>query len=164
MGKKVCRYLAAGGGVESSPMRNQMVPGSAPALRSVGSTSRWPSGAPRARDVENTTGLRPHFFERSPRGRVLVHPRAGAIPETMALSRLWRGDRLQRRFTWPVEFVVPLEIRGSIFTTWPSVWGKLIQFPSGSECLNLKKRPHIILSENCAHAGRWPAKADSREG
>jgi len=44
-------------------MRNAIVPGSAPALRSVGSTSRWPSGAPRARHVENSTGLRPHFFQ-----------------------------------------------------------------------------------------------------
>ena len=38
------------------------------------------------------------FFQLSPRGRVLVHPRAGALPETMALSRLWRGgdERLHR--------------------------------------------------------------------
>ena len=48
---------------------------------------RVPSGAPRARHVENATGLRPHFFQLSPRGRVLVHPRAGALPETRALPR-----------------------------------------------------------------------------
>ena len=46
---------------------------------------RVPSGAPRARHVENATGLRPHFFQLSPRGRVLVHPRAGALPGTRAL-------------------------------------------------------------------------------
>ena len=28
------------------------------------------------------------FFQISPRGRVLVHPRAGALPEAMALPRL----------------------------------------------------------------------------
>ncbi len=58
---------------------------------------RVPSGAPRARHVEDSTGLRPHFFQLSPRGRVLVRPRAGALPGTMALSRLWRGgdDRRQ---------------------------------------------------------------------
>jgi hypothetical protein len=49
------------------------------------------SGAPRARLVENSTGLRPHLFQLSPRGRVLVHPRAGALPGTRALSRHWRG-------------------------------------------------------------------------
>ena len=53
---------------------------------------REPSGAPRARHVEDSTGLQPHFFHLSPRGRVLVPPRAGAIPETMALSRYWRGS------------------------------------------------------------------------
>ena len=65
---------------------------------------RAPSGAPRARHVENSTGLRPHFFQLSLRGRVLVHPRAGALPETMALSRLWRGG--DERLGW----------RGSGFT------------------------------------------------
>jgi hypothetical protein len=54
------------------------------------------SGAPRARLVETTTGLRPHSFQLSPRGRVLVHPRAGALPETMALSR--------RFVVWAFEF------------------------------------------------------------
>ena len=44
------------------------------------------------------------FFQLSPRGRVLVHPRAGALPETMALSRLWRGG--DERLGW----------RGSGFT------------------------------------------------
>ena len=44
-------------------------------------------------------------------------PRAGALSETMALPRLWRGgdDRLRRRFLLPVEFVLLLEIRGSYF-------------------------------------------------
>ena len=32
------------------------------------------------------------FFQLRPRGRVLVHPRAGTLPETMALPRLWRGE------------------------------------------------------------------------
>jgi len=153
-GKAVCRT-----GVESSPMRNPKVPGSAPALgcRRVrlapdmskmppacgriffnsarggacwctrgrarsqgpgrcragsevdekGRLSHWrgkpsdeeskgpgerarprvPSGAPRARHVESSTGLQPHFFQLSPRGRVLVHPRAGALPGTRALPR-----------------------------------------------------------------------------
>ena len=65
---------------------------------------RAPSGAPRARHIENSNGLRPHFFQLSPRGRVLVHPGAGALPETMALSRLWRGG--DERLGW----------RGSGFT------------------------------------------------
>ena len=30
---------------------------------------RAPSGAPRARHIENSTGLRPHFFQLNPRGR-----------------------------------------------------------------------------------------------
>jgi hypothetical protein len=38
------------------------------------------SGAPRARLVEEATGLRPHFFQLSPRGRVLVHPRRARSP------------------------------------------------------------------------------------
>jgi len=64
---------------------------------------RAPSGAPRARHIENSTGLRPHFFQLSPRGRVLVHPGAGALPETMALSRLWQGGGAASL----VEFVIP---------------------------------------------------------
>ena len=46
---------------------------------------------------EDATGLRPHFFQLSARGRVLGHPRAGAVHETVALPRLWRGgdDRLR---------------------------------------------------------------------
>ena len=69
------------------------------------------------------------FSQLSPRGRVLMHPRAGALPETMALARLWRGgderlrssglggggERLRRRFSWPVEFAILLEICGSNF-------------------------------------------------
>jgi hypothetical protein len=48
------------------------------------------AGAHRARLVEkNNTGLRPHFFESIPRGRVLVRPMATALPGTMALPRLW---------------------------------------------------------------------------
>jgi hypothetical protein len=41
---------------------------------------RVPSGAPRARLVENSTGLRPHVFQFSPRGRVLAHPRRARSP------------------------------------------------------------------------------------
>jgi len=53
---------------------------------------RAPSGAPRARLVEEATGLRPHFFPLSPRGRVLVHPRAGALPGTTGRCRaMWQG-------------------------------------------------------------------------
>jgi len=73
-----------------------------------------PSGAPRARLVETTTGLRPHFFQLSPRGRVLVHPGAGALPGTSALPRHFlRRSRLdscsgtrtefRRRLAWPRE-------------------------------------------------------------
>ena len=87
-----------------------MVPGSAPAF-----------GRRRVRLAPDISKIPPAcgriFFQLSLRGRVLVHPRAGALPETMALSRLWRGgdERLHRRFTLPVEFVIPLEIRGSNF-------------------------------------------------
>ena len=49
-----------------------------------------PPGAPRARLVEEATGLRPQSFPISPRGRVLVHPRAGAVPGTLALPRRCR--------------------------------------------------------------------------
>jgi hypothetical protein len=70
------------------------------------------SGAPRARLVEEATGLRPHFFQLSPRGRVLVHPGAGAVPEAVALPRHFlRRSRLdscsgtrnefRRRLAWP---------------------------------------------------------------
>jgi hypothetical protein len=80
-------------------MRIRKVPGSAVALGRC-------RVRPRARLVETTTGLRPHSFQLSPRGRVLVHPRAGALPETMALSRhfvVWafefskRHPSMQRR-------------------------------------------------------------------
>ena len=78
---------------------------------------REPSGAPRARHVEDSTGLQPHFFQLSPRGRVLVHPRAGALPETMALSRYWRGGitpvsvvRLGSASACRVDFVAELEM------------------------------------------------------
>ena len=37
---------------------------------------------PRGRLVENSTGQRPHLFRINPRGRVLVRPRAGAVPGT----------------------------------------------------------------------------------
>jgi hypothetical protein len=40
--------------------------------------------------IEKKSGLRPHFFRISPRGRVLVHPRAGAVPGTKALPRRGR--------------------------------------------------------------------------
>ena len=58
---------------------------------------RAPSGAPRARHIENSTGLRPHFFSTQPAG-------ADALPKTMALSRLWQGG--DERLGW----------RGSGFT------------------------------------------------
>ena len=69
-----------------------MVPGSAPAF-----------GRRRVRLAPDISKIPPAcgriFFQLSPRGRVLVHPRAGALPETMALSRLWRGgdERLGER-------------------------------------------------------------------
>ena len=54
----------------------------------------------------------------------------------IAQQRFYVGGAALRRFSLPVEFVVFLEIRGSIFTAWPSVLGGLIPFPSESGCLN----------------------------
>ena len=97
-----------------------MVPGSAHALR-----RRRGRLAPDISKIPPACGR--IFFQLSRRGGGLVHPRAGALPETMALSRRWRGgderlgelaasgERLHRRFTLPVEFVIPLEIRSSFF-------------------------------------------------
>ena len=65
-----------------------MVSGSAPAL-----------GSRRVRLAPDMSKIPPAcsriFFQLSPRGRVLVPPRAGALPETMALSRYWRGGMTQ---------------------------------------------------------------------
>ena len=78
---------------------------------------RAPSGAPRARHIENSTGLRPHFFSTQPAGARAGAPEGGRAPRDHGAVRLWRGgdERLHRRFTLPVEFVIPLEIRSSIF-------------------------------------------------
>ena len=104
-GKAVCRT-----GVESPAMRNPKVPGSAPAL-----------GCRRVRLAPGMSKVPPAcsriFFQLSPRGRVLVHPRAGALPETMALSRYWRGGitpvsvvRLGSASACRVDFVAELEM------------------------------------------------------
>jgi hypothetical protein len=58
-----------------------------------------PTGAPRARLVENSTGLRQQFSYR-PARREVERPRAGAVPETMARQRhsktCWRAMLRQR--------------------------------------------------------------------
>ena len=119
MGKKVCRYLAAGWGRGKLTDEESNGPGECarPQIRRLNEPVAL--GCRRVRLAPEMSKIPPacgHIFLNAARGgRVLVHPRAGALPETMALSRLWRGDRLQRRFAWPVEFVVPLEIRGSNF-------------------------------------------------
>ena len=41
---------------------------------------RAPSGAPRARHVENSTGLRPHFFSTQPAGARAGAPEGGRAP------------------------------------------------------------------------------------
>ena len=53
-----------------------------------------------------------NFFQISPRGRVLVHPRAGALPETMALPRLWRGG--DSRGLLRVDFAPASKLRAAI--------------------------------------------------
>ena len=59
-------------------MRNQMVSGSAPAL-----------GCRRVRLAPDISKIPPAcgriFYKLTPRGAVLVHPRAGALSETVAL-------------------------------------------------------------------------------
>ena len=69
-----------------------MVSGSAPALG-----RRRVRLAPDMSKIPPACGL--NFVQLSPRGRVLVHPRADALPKTMALSRLWQGgdERLGER-------------------------------------------------------------------
>jgi len=87
-----------------------MLSGSAPAL-----------GSRRVRLAPDMSKIPPAcsriFFQLSPRGRVLVHPRAGALPETMALSRYWRGGitpvsvvRLGSASACRVDFVAELEM------------------------------------------------------
>ena len=100
-------------------MQNEMVSGSAPAL-----------GRRRVRLAPDMSKIPPacgRFFLTQPADLVLVHPRAGALPKTMPLLRLWRGgdcrlrssalvvaeERLRWRIYVPVLFVVLLEIRGS---------------------------------------------------
>ena len=58
-------------------MWNPKVPGSAVAPTAVGC-------APRPTMSEKTTGLRPQLYQINPRGRVLVRPRASALPGTIA--------------------------------------------------------------------------------
>ena len=61
-------------------MRTQMVSGSAPAL-----------GCRRVRLAPDISKIPPacgrFFYKLNPRGAVLVHPRAGALSETVALLR-----------------------------------------------------------------------------
>ena len=107
---------------------------------------RVPSGAPRARLVETTTGLRPHFFQLSPRGRVLVHPGAGALPGTSALPRHFlRRTRLDSCSGTRNEFrrrlACPRELQSKFQMPRFSSWAGPFDFPARQDCelIDLKR-------------------------
>ena len=69
-----------GAGVESSPMRNERVPGSAPASGAVGCASR-----PTCRKCHRPAAA---FFSTQPAGARAGAPEGGRAPRDMALPRL----------------------------------------------------------------------------